>query len=635
MRSAGFAQRFGECLGEERTLKMLRDDPRPSVKYYLIKGLWDVQVSFRRVCLETARDVVVDGIAGTPRPWGARLALQVGADVETGQEFLVDLKEHLPLRAVLRGMGHHSSPEAQVEFHRLARALYPEAADQYARQFNVDVFLEPLAGAPPVTAIECCREVGRTLADAGYHEGGRDIVKAADRVIGEMDAWSNRLARTRTGEQLAQALNIFLDIDRPTTRSVVAALGQRVLKSDGGEGEGESLLIWKTRQAMFDSSTAAASLLSSLEETDAGLGSTIYAYLRQNPVLMQVFTYELQLLQSPSVQYTAARQLAAIGVLPHRADTEWMRQVAFVKQGFVRTLANPRLLTDIIRMLGIWSQSWADNAVRSVDHARLSTRLRLGLSRDISPAVALAGLHYDFRHPAGSELVLDALSNLAPSRIVECVGLRQACLLLELTRILRPADAGPLAAAIDASIGSQLDRAVVLDERHQWVEIGYAGHSLTSAGFPVTVTNASRTVLNIHHPAEGIWGLWHLPQSAWRRRSLSVMIDRLFADPSANGSSLFCVLAAASVTGRVDEVRNLAEEARVARLTFRQLRVLHELASRDPVLAELLAGFTEKVQQRLNEPVAAISWDAQRLVEHLFSMTRERDNPSTARPGGS
>jgi hypothetical protein len=627
LRSAGFAHRFGEHLGEERALRMMRDDPRPSVKYYLIKGLWDAQVSFRHECLATARDVIVDNIASSRKAWGPRLALQLGADVELGQRFLVELREHLPLRTILRGMGYYSPPEAQVEFHRLGRALYPEAADQYAREFNVDTFLEPLVAVAPVTAVECCREVGRTLADAGYHNGSQSIVEAADRVMGETDVWANRLARTRTGDELAQALNIFIGIDRQKTRSVVATLARRSPR----EEKSESLLVWKTRQAMFDYPPAGANLLSSLEDTEAGLGRAIYDHLRTDPVLQQVFGYELQLLQSISAQSAAARHLAAIAVLPDQPGTDWMSVTSRFKLQFVPKLANPQALTDIIRMLGIWRQSWADTAVSSVDHSKLSARLRLGLSRDLSPAVALAGLHYDFHQPAGSALILDTLSEFSPSRIIDCIGLRQTRQLLDLVRMLHPAQVGALAAAINASIGSHLRQPVVLDERNQWIEIGYACHSLKKAGFPVTETEAPYTSPNLNHPAEVIWGLRHLPDSVWRQRSLAAATNRLLANTTAEHGSLFCMLAAASTVGRVGEVSALAAEgARGACLSFRQLRILHELADRDAELAKLLAGFADRIQQRLTYPTAAIDWDAQRLAEFLSIRKGASQGPANA-----
>lgn len=628
-RGTGFAQRLGESLGEERTLKLLREDPRPSVKYYLIRGLWDAQVSFRHACLGTVRDIVLEGITGGGKPWAPRLALQVGADPEVGQEFLVDLKEHLSLRTILRGMGYQSSPEAQVEFHRLGRALYPEAADQFAREFEVEKFLQPLAAAAPVTAFECCREVGRTLGEAGYHDGGQAIMRGADWAMGETDAWSNRLARTRTGEQLTQALNIFLDVDRSATQSAVAVLERRVQRrGEENEEESSSLLAWKARQAMFDSPTAATSLLATLERIRDGLGATIYGELINDPVVLQVFTFELQLLQWPSVQYAAARQLAAIGVLPDRAETEWMTQVARVKQQFVPILGSPSALADIIGMLAIWKQSWADRAVRSVDHAKLAARLRLGLVRDLAPAVALAGLHYNSGDPAGSGLILDALTELEPLWLVENIGLRQSVVLLELVRILRPERTRGLAAGIDASIGAHIGQLVVLDERRQWIEIGYASHSLKEAGFSVTASDAPRATPNSAHPAEVIWGLWHLPESTWTRRALAVASDSLLSNARVDRRSrFFFKLAAASMTGRLEEFGTLtAEESNPARFSFRQLRRLHELSRRNDRLTQLLGGLFEQVPGRLAERAAVVSWDAQRLASSLSAAHQQAAN---------
>ncbi len=619
--SLGFAHCFGELLGQENALKLLREDPRLSLKYYLLKGLWDAQVPFRRDCLAAARDVVVEAVTTGRKPWGPRLALQIGADADMGQEFLLDLREHVELKHVLAGMEPYASPEAQAEFHRLGRALYPEAADRYLNGFQVDAFLAQLAGATPTYAVECCRQAARTLADADYHDGGRDIVVAADRVLDEQDAWANRLARTRTGEQLAQTLNILMDIDHQTARAAVAAMGHRVRDED--EKSESSLLLWKARHAILDSPTATTSLLKSLELADSGLGNLIYKHLMRDNTLSNVFTFELKLIQSARAQFVAASQLSFVGVRPGQEKTEWMTQVFNAKLGFVPILGNPQVLTDLIKMLAIWRESWGDRAVRAIDHGKVLARLRLALARDVAPAIELAALAYEFGDSAGSTAIIDALFEIDPARIVREADLRKACTLMNVARSQGRPQVAELAAAIDDAIDLRLDQAVVLDEQRQWMEIGHACHALTDAQFTVTAANAPHTAPNMAHHAAVVWGLHGLPTSSWRRRFLDIAAGRQFRRQPHDNLSRFSGLATAVQLGRPEAFGQFADPSAIGHLSFRQLRVLHELAESQPALAALLAPCEPGILTRLAEPTARVDWDARCLNRSLERLRRE------------
>ncbi|MEE6258956.1 hypothetical protein [Plantactinospora sonchi] len=607
VRSGGFAQTLALHLGKDRILKLLHDDPRPSIKYYLIKGIADAQVPFLRECLLAAREIVVEAITRSRKPWGPRLALQLGSDLETGQDFLLDLRDHLPLRNVLEGMGHYSSPEAQTEFHRLGRALVPEAAERYAAEFNVDAFLGPLATATPLPAVECCREVGRTLNEAGDPDGGPSIVRAADRMVDETNAWANRLARTRRAEQLVQALNILLDIDRVTACSALADLG---LAND----EGESLVVWKARRAVFDAPTAAVALFKTLEDAEPGLGTQVYDRLRQEPVLLQVLTHELQILQSPSAQYTAVRQLAAIGVLPGRVDTEWMSQNFMAKAQLVTHYASPRALADVIRMFWIGDRMWADQAVRMIDHARLSLRLRLGRSRDLAPTVGLAALLLDLDDRDGSGRLVGALCDLGPGVVMRRLDLRDAVMLLELVTMHRPESISQFNRELRTSIEARLSRPVILDQREHWTEIGYACHALREAGGSPPGSETPPVLPNVAHHAAVVWGLHGLPDSAWRRAALSEATERLTGRPPTSRYELFSLLVAG---GRPD-----VDGPGIASLSFRQLRALHEIAERDAALAARLAPAEDKVRRGLETPVARVDWEAHRLTASLTRLAR-------------
>lgn len=617
--STGFAQCFGACLGEERVLDLLRKDPRPSVRYYLIKGLWEAQVPFRRACLDVANEIVTEAITTSRRAWGPRLALQLASDPDIGQDFAQRLRDRIPPRFVLEGMEHHSSPESQVEFHRLARALYPTVVNPYAEGFRRERFLRSIAGALPVAALECCREVGRTLAEADYPNGGRDIVAAADTVLGEADAWANRLARTRSGEHFAQALNILLDIDHATARAAVAALGARSRKDD----ENESVLVWKVRHAILDSPTAAASLMASLETIDPGLGRAMYDHLLQDQTLFNIFSFELQLLESPSAQYTAARHLVPIGVLPGQPKTDWISWVYQMKLRLVAMLGNPQVLSDILRMLGLWRRDWAERAGEAVDAAKVCARLRVGLSRDLAPAIDLAALLFDLDQLADCTEIVDQLGQLDQfddAAIVRHVGLRQACKLLELLSLVRPQRAHGLAEEIDTATGARLAQAFVVDDRGRWIEIGHACHALSRFGRAVRTKAVPHLAPNPAHYAAVVWGLHALPAADWLRLPLRIGLERLYSNPPEDNLSLFCGFA---LSGDDSRVRDWPA-ARIPLLSFRQLRVLCDIAGRDSTLAARLLSQAEELRDRLAEPAARLEWDALRLARSLTRLEEQR-----------
>jgi hypothetical protein len=628
VRSTGFAHAFGFHLGAERVRTLLIKDPRPSVKYYLIKGLSDAQVPFRGELMSTVREIVVDAVTRARKPWGPRLALQLGSDPEIGQDFLRDLRDHVSLQNLLDGMSRYAAPEAQTEYHRLSRALYPEAASRYARAFDVESFLGTIAAAAPVPAVECCREVGRTLADADDPDQGRSIVRAADRVTGESDSWANRLARTRTGEQMVQALNILLDVDRPTARSVVAVLGHRIGEED--RERSESLLVWKVRQAMFDSPTAAASLLKTLEDAEPGLGRVIYEHLREESALPRVFAYELQAIQSASAQYAAVRHLAAIGVLPDQTDTHWMTQNFEAKLSLIPHRASPRVLADTIRMFAIGKRTWADRAVRCIDHDKLAARLQVGITRDLEPAVGLAALLYSLDRRDDSARIVASLCERDPAAVVARLGLREASVLLELVTELRPEHVGTVSNDLCASIDARMSQPVILNEREQWMEIGYACHRVHEAGAPVTVDGTPHLVPNLAHYPAVAWGLQRLPASVWQQQALVRASDWLLSREPAGRTALFCLLACGAGLGRLGNTSRLVGDgSSIADLSFRQLRVLHELAERDGALAALLSPAEDRVRAALAEPVARISWDAYRLTASLARLAQQRDGAAT------
>ncbi|MFZ2116865.1 MAG: hypothetical protein WAU83_10125, partial [Pseudonocardiaceae bacterium] len=137
------------------------------------------------------------------------------------------------------------------------------------------------------------------------------------------------------------------------------------------------------------------------------------------------------------------------------------------------------------------------------------------------------------------------------------------------------------------------------------------------------------------HYAAVVWGLHLLPTTSWRQRPLEVATERLYGRPPTDSMSLFCTLAAAAKLGRLNTVSQFVGNSALARLSFRQLRVLYELAERQTDLAILLGGCEDEIRQRLAEPTARVYWDARRLTESLTRLDEQRGLRSTAEPNGN
>jgi hypothetical protein len=99
--------------------------------------------------------------------------------------------------------------------------------------------------------------------------------------------------------------------------------------------------------------------------------------------------------------------------------------------------------------------------------------------------------------------------------------------------------------------------------------------------------------------------------------------------------TIFCILAAAANLGHLRAVGQFTGNPALGRLSFRQLRILHELAEHQPDLAALLAGCEEAIRQRLAAPAARVDWDARRLAESANRLGEKRSLRSAAEQNGN
>ncbi|MGW2045077.1 hypothetical protein ACWCPF_07820 [Streptomyces sp. NPDC001858] len=627
-----FAQRFGRRLGEAAVADWLAKDPRPSVKYYLVKGLWEAQVPYREQCLGLMVEIVAQSLTTSRRVWGPRLALWLGADPEFGPAFLADLRGRVGVDDLLVGMSVWSPPDAQAEFHRLARALYPDAARRYAETFDVARLAHKLARNPSAVAVaETCREVARTMRQGTRDENalsGAGLLQKTGKFIGRRDVWTDRLDSVRTGEEFAQFLSILSDIDRGFVRRLLVEYGERTMRTAVHATE-ELRLVWKARSAMYQNPLAATGMLSQLEQV-AELGRAVHTGLSHDTHLMKIFTDELQLLQNPTEQYTAALHLSRIGIGPtHPRNAEWMQMTYELKQSIVSTLSSPRAIRDILRTMALWKRHWAIELVPKIELDKPARRLRLGLITDLEPTVGLAALLTSLDYPNEASRTLDMLAEVGWERVVDHVDLPSAVLLLRLVGRLQPHHGGAVAAAVNARIVALLARAIVLDDRAMWREVGHACQALDAAGHPLRGAGErpAREPLVADSPAVARALHW-FPATHWRAAFQNTAVDRLVSHPPRSSpGDLALALAGATAAGRLaDLLSGLAGLDPLAAAGTRDLADLTEFAVGHRDLAAALRPYQADFEAHLQSPTSVGSLDARRLRR---SITRLAAGTST------
>ncbi|MGW1783421.1 hypothetical protein ACWCQQ_30430 [Streptomyces sp. NPDC002143] len=631
-----FAQRFGNALGETTVADWLTKDPRPSVKYYLVKGLWEAQVGYRERCLGLMVDIVAQSLATSRRAWGPRLALWIGADPEFGPGFLADLRERVGIDDLLVGMSVWSPPDAQAEFHRLARALYPNAAHRYAQTFDVGELAHRLANASSIAVAETCREVARTMRHGKRDENGvsgAGLLQKTGKIIGRRDVWTDRLDTVRTGEEFTQFLSILSEIDRGFVRRLLGEYGERTMLTAVHATE-ELRLVWKTRSAMYQNPLAATGMLSKLEQV-AELGRAVYTGLSDDTHLMKIFTDELQLLQNPTEQYTAALHLSRIGIGPtHPRNAEWMQMTYELKQRIVSTVSSPRAIRDILRTMALWERRWAIDLVPKIDLAKPARRLRLGLIADLEPTIGLAAMLTSLDDRDRASRTLEMLEEVGWERVVDHVDLPSAVLLLRLVGQLQPHHGGAVAAAVNARIVTLLARAIVLDDRAMWREVGHACQALAAAGRPVRGVGdlPAREPLVADSPAVARALHW-FPPTPWRARFQNVAVDRLVSHPPrSSAGDLTLALAGATAAGRLaDLLSGLDGLGSLAAAGTRDLADLTEFAAGHPDLAAALRPYQAVFESHLQSATSVGSLDARRLRR---SITMLAAGPSTFNDAG-
>ncbi|MEV6358486.1 hypothetical protein [Streptomyces hydrogenans] len=618
-----FAQRLGDTIGERTVIEWLQSDPRSSVKYYVVKGLWDAQVSYRASCLDMMVDIVAQTLTTSRRVWGPRLALRLGADPELGSEFLEKLREKVGIDDLLAGMGVWYPPDAQAEFHRLTRALYPHAARRYAQTFDVGELAQRLANASTIPVAEALREIARTMRYTGGISGAA-LLQKTSRAIGRPDVWVDRIDAVRNGGEFTQLLRVLDRVDRGFVRRLLTTYGELTMRTV--HSTEESRLAWRTRSEMYQNPVAAAGMLASLEDI-AELGEPVYRGLEGDAVLMRIFTEELQLLQNPSEQYTAALHLARIGVGPHLAlHADWTSMTFELKKLIITTVSSPRVVRDILRTMALWERRWALELVPKVDRGKIERRLRQGIVADFEPAIGLAVTLAGLDDEAAATVVFEALKDVGWDRVVGHVDPASAVSLLRLADRLQPQHGGAVASALNDRIVSLLSREIVLDDWSLWWEVGHACQALSDLGFAPRNLGAppAREPLVADAPAVSR-ALALLPVTPWHARHQARAVDRLLSHPPRTGKELTLGLVGAAAAGRLAELlEKLGDLNRLSDASLTDLADLAEFADSCPELAVALQPYHGRFEARLQAATSVGALDARRLRRNITRLASRR-----------
>ncbi|MCF6525928.1 ATP-binding protein [Streptomyces sp. JJ36] len=587
----GFAQRLAEHLGAGWIRARLEEDPRVSVQYHLIKGLWEVRASFREECLDLFVDITARALNRSMRPWGPQAALLIGQDEEFGTLFLGKLSAHVSDKTLLTGMTDAFTSEAWRHFHRLGRAMYPALPGMYQQQHDQNAFAERMAAFPLTGAMLCARETARTLVDAGRSaaEAGRWVLprKGDESPEDAGRRLAGRLHRGCNTTQVTEVLNVLARLHRGSAGTALASLRDRQVERRRSR---VALLQDHVRQAMYNDPVECTRLLSAVEQVSEGAGGEVLRAAQQDTSAWNAFTRELGHIQHPTQQYEAVRRLVALGLRRGGMYSTWVERLRARHHVTATHVTSPAALRDALRMALIWDPGWAREFADAVPGRRVARRLGYARTGDLPHAVELIPLLHVAHADGTARLLLDALEELPPASLVRSLDLRALSTLLDFTARLRPDFAYRLARPAARAVESRIRSNVVFDDARHWQEIGWAARSLHRLNrHKLIACESPGRAPNLAHPYATAWGTLWLPQRRWSREALGKSLPVILRPEAPGPHAAFVALACASAEGRTAELR--AEDGALPDFTGcrpRALTVLQGFAGEDPVLrAEL------------------------------------------------
>ncbi|MER6231137.1 MULTISPECIES: P-loop NTPase family protein [Streptomyces] len=604
---AGFGQYLAEELGMDWVSVRLEEDPRISIQYHLIKGLWEVNASFREECLDLFVDVVARALNRSMRPWGPQAALLLGQDVEFGTAFLEKLGRNVPERRLFDGMKDAPVADARRYFHQLGRAMYQGLPAQYVLEHDAAGFIERMASTSPSSAALCARETARTLVDGGVpaedaglwvlRKNGTETTDSVGR------RWGAQIGRGSSTNQVTEVINVLAGLNGETAAAILGYLNEKTISRGKRK---DNLLRDKVRQAVFNDPVEAARLLTAVERVSVGTGAALMRDLQGDWRAWNTFTSEVAHIQHPTQQYQVVRQLVALGLRPGGVHSKWVDNLRNRHHATVTQVTSPAALSDVLRMACIWDADWACQLAADIPGQRLARRLGYARVRDLTHTPSLLSLLVMAKADETVRVLFDELERLRPALLVKSLDAHSVDVLLDVALRVRPDFAHRLVPAAAEAIDGQMRRDVVLDEAKHWNEIGWTARSLQIMGKTQLLSRrVPNRMPNLFCPDATVWGVMWLPRQNWTQEILGNVVHHI-VKPSVSGAhSVFVAFAYASSQGRTTELR--APDGSWPSLdgcSARALVALQLMAGRDPALRTALLTQQSTLVAQLDRPTS-------------------------------
>ncbi|WP_088974880.1 hypothetical protein [Micromonospora coxensis] len=605
---ASFAHLLAGFLGRQWVLDQVANDPRTSTKYYLIKGVWQAGIDYREEIMEAAVEAVANEINKSLRSWGPQLAVMLGEDRELGEVAMRELSARVSHQRLLHAMRNAPTPDAQVHFHRLGRALYPGIAGEYLRHFDPGNLHSRLLSFSPDATVQWCLATAQTLTLAGLSDAGHQVLDAVEGRMGGV-GWGKRLRRSATPGQTASVLRVLERLHPERAKAVLDEVSRPVTDRSGRRN---TPLERQVGFAMFNHQLDAADLMAAVERVSPDAGRRLLETVSGHSHRWRVFTTELEHLQDPASLFAAVRHLARVGLLPGRTYSSWTEKVFSRWSKTAHLIAGPRRVADLLRVFLLWGRDdWSRAIAGEISVDRLAGRLGYGRRDDLVAVPRLINAFDLADHGDDAAEVVDAVGRLTPADVVAATGLDVSYDLVTAVDRHDPDLAWDLAEASVRDLPGELARTMVLDEQRRWTTIGWVGWLARARGVELALPRKQTLTVNLTVPHHAAWAMAHLPADVpWVRTGQRQSIDAVSARRPATPTELFFSLAAASAQD-VPLDRVLPDEDQVAELlpqvSFTRIRALQAMSMRHAGLRDLLVAHREAVVRTTTVPEGRLS----------------------------
>ncbi|TDD40717.1 hypothetical protein E1286_34180 [Nonomuraea terrae] len=622
-----FSTEMAEAVGADRIIELLNYDPRTSVRYHVIKGVWDAQASYRSEVLSDALSVVVDAVRRGRKQWGPEIALRLVSEPHLGAVALSELRNKLRRQDLLSGMTSATTAHARAVFHRLGRVVHPDLPALFLQQWELTPFVEGLATSSPTAALEVCAEVARTLTDADVPAVGREIAAAT----GGADQWARRLRMVRNEEAFVQAIRHLTAIDRATAGDTLDRLRDTPSHVTIG-GRVADILMARLRRALLGEPTCAPAMLRAIHDVRPQLARDLLADVSADQHATFVFRGEIQQIQNPVTQSTAARDLLSVGVT-REFGSAWIEPVYRVRiQGLPR-FSSPRAITALLRMISAWDAGWGLAAAGEVNVQRVVGRLAFAGSTDVVDAIELARTMAALGNTAGAQRLLEELAGHDIARLAERLDVASLCALVDVLGEMIPEAVPRFSRALATALQTLVGQLVVSDERAHWLQAGRACRILNQAGAPSASVGEPPIAPNVAYAPAVAWAATGLNQPGWGADALGRAATRLTSLRSTPDATDLACLLSATGQGCAPELRRSRTDWDVGQAPLWLLRILYAEEATDPYLSSVLSACEPAIRERVNADINRPLWDASRLRLMLDARNFLRSRPGSQTPG--